>query len=277
MRKINGKSIAKKLINKIAKEVAVFSRPPGLAVILVGDDLASDVYVRNKRRACIEVGFYSDQIHKSANITQEELLSEVHRLNENNNIDGILVQLPLPSHIDANVIIEAIIPSKDVDGLSSQNIGKLAKREPFISPCTPKGIMTMLATIDYDLKGKDCVIISASTVVGRPMAMELLNVGVTVTVCHRYTENLADKVKRADIVVVAVGIANFVKGDWIKDGAVVVDVGINRLDNGKLVGDIDYEAIKDKAYAITPVPDGVGPMTIATLLENTLIAYKARL
>ena len=277
MKVIDGKTLAQNLRKNIANEVKQYSRPPGLAVILVGDDQASQVYVRNKSRACVEVGFYSDQIHKSANITEEELLSEVYRLNENPTIDGILVQLPLPSHIDSNKIIEAIIPEKDVDGFSSENVGKLSLNKPFISPCTPKGIMKMIASIKYELKGKDCVIIGASNIVGRPMSMELLNAGATVLVCHKHTKDITDKVKTADLVIAAAGVAHLVKEDWVKEGAVVIDVGINRLKDGSLAGDVDFNAVKDKASAISPVPGGVGPMTIAVLLENTLTAYKARL
>jgi methylenetetrahydrofolate dehydrogenase (NADP+)/methenyltetrahydrofolate cyclohydrolase len=277
MKIIDGKKIAENLRTKIAIEVKQFSRPPGLAVILVGDDEASQVYVKNKSKACVEVGFYSDQIHKSANITEEELLSEVTRLNENQTIDGILVQLPLPSHIDSNKIIEAIIPEKDVDGFSSENVGKLMQNKPFISPCTPKGIMKMLASIKCELRGKDCVIIGASNIVGRPMSMELLNAGATVLVCHKDTKDITNKVKTADVVIAAAGVAHLVKDDWVKEGAVVIDVGINRLKDGSLAGDVDFNAVKDKASAISPVPGGVGPVTIAVLLENTLIAYKARL
>jgi len=277
MKIINGKLLAQNLRDSIANEVKQYSRPPGLAVILVGDDEASQLYVRNKSKACVEVGFYSDQIHKSANITEEELLSEVNRLNENQTIDGILVQLPLPPHIDSNKIIEAIIPEKDVDGFSSENVGKLSLNKPFISPCTPKGIMKMIASIKYDLKGKDCVIIGASNIVGRPMSMELLNAGATVLVCHKHTKDITDKVKTADVVIAAAGVAHLVKEDWVKEGAVVIDVGINRLKDGSLTGDVDFNAVKDKVSAISPVPGGVGPMTIAVLLENTLTAYKARL
>ena len=277
MKIINGKLLAQNLRKDIANEVKQYSRPPGLAVILVGDDEASQVYVRNKSKACVEVGFYSDQIHKSANITEEELLSEVNRLNENQTIDGILVQLPLPSHIDNNKIIEAIIPEKDVDGFSSENVGKLMQNKPFISPCTPKGIMKMLASIKCELRGKDCVIIGASNIVGRPMSMELLNAGATVLVCHKDTKDITNKVKTADVVIAAAGVAHLVKDDWVKEGAVVIDVGINRLKDGSLAGDVDFNAVKDKASAISPVPGGVGPVTIAVLLENTLTAYKARL
>jgi len=277
MKVIDGKTLAQNLRKNIANEVKQYSRPPGLAVLLVGDDQASQVYVRNKSRACVEVGFYSDQIHKSANITEEELLSEVYRLNENPTIDGILVQLPLPSHIDSNKIIEAIIPEKDVDGFSSENVGKLSQNKPFISPCTPKGIMKMLASIKCDLRGKDCVIIGASTIVGRPMAMELLNAGATVQVCHKETKDITQKSKSADVIIAAAGVANLVKSDWVKEGAVIIDVGINRLEDGTLAGDVDFDDVKDKVSAISPVPGGVGPMTIAVLLENTLTAYQARL
>jgi len=277
MKIINGKLLAENLRNSIANEVKQYSRPPGLAVLLVGDNEASQVYVRNKTRACVEVGFYSDQIHKSANITEEELLSEVNRLNENETIDGILVQLPLPSHIDSNRIIEAIIPEKDVDGFSSENVGKLSQNKPFISPCTPKGIMKMLASIKCDLRGKDCVIIGASNIVGRPMAMELLNAGATVQVCHKETKDITQKSKSADVIIAAAGVANLVKSDWVKEGAVIIDVGINRLEDGTLAGDVDFDDVKDKVSAISPVPGGVGPMTIAVLLENTLTAYQARL
>ena len=274
---IDGKKLAENLRHKIANEVKEFSRPPGLAVILVGDDSASQVYVRNKTKACVEVGFYSDQIHKSANITQEELLSEVRRLNDNKTIDGILVQLPLPPHIDTEVIIEAIIPEKDVDGFSSENVGKLMQNKPFLSPCTPKGVMAMLASLNYELRGKDCVIIGASKIVGRPMSMELLNADATVLVCHKETKGIAEKVRMADVVIAAAGAPNLVKADWIKEGAVVIDVGINRLEDGTLTGDVDFDEVKDKALAISPVPGGVGPMTVAMLIENTLTAYKVKL
>ena len=277
MKIIDGKTLAENLRKNIANEVKQYSRPPGLAVLLVGDDQASQVYVRNKSRACVEVGFYSDQIHKSANITQEELLSEVQRLNENNNIDGILVQLPLPSHIDANEIIEAIIPEKDVDGFSSENVGKLSLNKPFISPCTPKGVIKMLDSIKCDLRGKDCVIIGESNIVGRPMAMEFLNAGATVQVCHKETKDIKQKAKSADIIVAAAGVANLVNSEWVKEGAVIIDVGINRLEDGSMTGDVDFDDVKDVVSAISPVPGGVGPMTIAVLLENTLTAYQAKL
>ena len=274
---IDGKEIAKNLRSKIAEEVSTFERPPGLAVILVGEDPASAVYVRNKELACKQAGFFSDKIIKSENITEEQLLEEVERLNNNPQIDGILVQLPLPKHIDANNVIEHISPLKDVDGFHSENIGKLMQNKSHLRPCTPKGVMTMLESIDCQIEGMNCVVIGASNIVGRPMAMELLNARGTVTICNSKTQDLTGKVREADIVVVGVGIPKMVKGDWVKEGAVVIDVGINRLEDGLLVGDVDYDAIKDTAGAITPVPGGVGPMTIATLLENTLIAYKQSL
>ena len=274
---IDGKEIAKNLRSKIAEEVSTFERPPGLAVILVGEDPASAVYVRNKELACKQAGFFSDKIIKSENITEEQLLEEVERLNNNPQIDGILVQLPLPKHIDANKVIEHISPLKDVDGFHSENIGKLMQNKSHLRPCTPKGVMTMLESIDCQIEGMNCVVIGASNIVGRPMAMELLNARGTVTICNSKTKDLPGKVREADIVVVGVGIPKMVKADWVKEGAVVIDVGINRLEDGSLVGDVDYDAIKDTAGAITPVPGGVGPMTIATLLENTLIAYKQSL
>ena len=273
---IDGKQIAKKLRSSIAEQVTKLDRKPGLAVVLVGDDPASKVYVRNKDNACKEVGFYSEKINKPADITQAELLSEVERLNKDDKIDGILVQLPLPSHLDANQVIEAINPNKDVDGFHSENVGKLMQNKAYLRPCTPKGVMTMLATIGVDLVGKNCVVVGASNIVGRPMAMELLNARATVTICNSKTQDLSSKLKQADIIVAAVGRPKMIKGDWIKTGAIVIDVGINRLENGSLSGDVDFDAVQDKAAWITPVPGGVGPMTIATLLENTLTAYTAR-
>lgn len=273
---IDGKQIAQKLRNDIAQKVEKLERAPGLAVILVGDDPASTIYVRNKDNACKEVGFYSEKISKSANITQQELLDEVIRLNNDDKIDGILVQLPLPKHLDTNLVIETISPKKDVDGFHSENIGKLMQNKANLRPCTPKGVMTMLATTGIDLVGKDCVVVGASNIVGRPMAMELLNARATVTICNSKTQDLSGKLQRADVIIAAVGIAHIIKGDWIKKGAVVIDVGINRLETGKLVGDVDFELAIKNAGWITPVPGGVGPMTIATLLENTLTAYQNR-
>ena len=276
MKIIDGKKIAQNLRKDIAQQVKTLERAPGLAVILVGDDPASAVYVRNKDNACKEVGFYSEKINKPAGITQQQLLDEVVRLNNDDRIDGILVQLPLPKHLDANLVIETISPQKDVDGFHSENIGKLMQNKSYLRPCTPKGVMTMLATTGIDLAGKDCVVVGASNIVGRPMLMELLNARATVTICNSKTQDLSDKLRRADVVVAAVGVPQIIQGDWIKPGAVVIDVGINRLESGKLVGDVDFDAAAEQASWITPVPGGVGPMTIATLLENTLTAYKNR-
>jgi methylenetetrahydrofolate dehydrogenase (NADP+) / methenyltetrahydrofolate cyclohydrolase len=273
---IDGKKIAQDLRNDIAKKVGKLDRAPGLAVILIGDDPASAIYVRNKGNACKEVGFYSEKINKPADITQQALLNEVERLNNDDKIDGILVQLPLPAHLDANLVIETISPEKDVDGFHSENIGKLMQNKAYLRPCTPKGVMTMLATTGIDLVGKDCVVVGASNIVGRPMAMELLNARATVTICNSKTSDLSGKLQRADVIVIAVGIPQLVQGDWVKKGAVVIDVGINRLDSGKLVGDVDFDAATKNASWMTPVPGGVGPMTIATLLENTLTAYENR-
>ena len=221
--------------------------------------------------------FILKKINKPANITQAELLSEVDRLNHDDKIDGILVQLPLPSHLDTNQVVEAINPSKDVDGFHSENIGKLMQNRAFLRPCTPKGVMTLLQITGIDLAGKNCVVVGASNIVGRPMAIELLNASATVTICNSKTKNLSDKIKQADVLVVAVGRPKMIQGNWIKEGATVIDVGINRLDDGKLVGDVDFDATKDKVAWITPVPGGVGPMTIATLLENTLMAYENKI
>ena len=276
MKIIDGKKIAQNLRKDIAQQVKTLERAPGLAVILVGDDPASAVYVRNKDNACKEVGFYSEKINKPAGITQQQLLDEVVRLNNDDRIDGILVQRPLPKHLDANLVIETISPQKDVDGFHSENIGKLMQNKSYLRPCTPKGVMTMLATTGIDLAGKDCVVVGASNIVGRPMLMELLNARATVTICNSKTQDLSGKLRRADVVVAAVGVPQIIQGDWIKPGAVVIDVGINRLENGKLVGDVDFDAAAEQASWITPVPGGVGPMTIATLLENTLTAYKNR-
>jgi methylenetetrahydrofolate dehydrogenase (NADP+) / methenyltetrahydrofolate cyclohydrolase len=273
---IDGKAIAasvrKKVAQGVKERINKGMRAPGLAVILVGEDPASQVYVRNKTNACEEVGFVSRSYKLDPTATQEELEVLIDRLNEEYEIDGILVQLPLPKHLNADKILEQIRPDKDVDGFHPFNIGKLAQRIPLLRPCTPKGIMSLLESTGEAIRGKDAIIVGASNIVGRPMGLELLIAGCTVTTTHRFTVNLAEKVSRADIVVVAVGIPGLVKGDWIKPGATVIDVGINRLDTGKLVGDVEFDIAKEKAGWITPVPGGVGPMTVATLMENTLYA-----
>lgn len=273
---IDGKAVAADLKQqlKLATEerIAAGKRRPGLAVVLIGDNPASTVYVGSKRRSCEEIGFKSEAYDLPDSASQEDLLALIDKLNNDDSIDGILVQLPLPKHIDAETVIERIVPHKDVDGFHPYNIGRLAQRMPVLQPCTPKGVITLLHSTGVDLKGLEAVVVGASNIVGRPMALELLLAGCTTTVCHRWTNNLESQVRRADLLVVAVGKPGFIPGDWIKPGAIVIDVGINRLDNGKLTGDVDFEGAKEKAAWITPVPGGVGPMTVATLMENTLFA-----
>ena len=271
---IDGKAIAAEVRQNVKQRVdyrlANGQRPPGLAVVLVGSDAASQVYVNNKRKSCAEVGFVSKSFDLPADASQQELLDIIDQLNNDPEIDGILVQLPLPNHIDTEVVIEHIHPDKDVDGFHPYNIGLLAQRIPKLRPCTPFGVMTLLEHTGEDIRGMEAVIVGASNIVGRPMGLELLLAGCTVTTCHRFTKNLEEHVRRADLVVVAVGKPNFIPGDWIKPGAIIIDVGINRLDNGKLVGDVEFDKAANNAGWITPVPGGVGPMTIATLLQNTL-------
>ncbi|MBD8709321.1 MULTISPECIES: bifunctional methylenetetrahydrofolate dehydrogenase/methenyltetrahydrofolate cyclohydrolase FolD [Pseudomonas] len=273
---IDGKAIAANLRQQIAQRVAQRReqglRTPGLAVILVGSDPASQVYVSHKRKDCEEVGFISQAYDLPSETTQTELTDLIDRLNDDPAIDGILLQLPLPEHLESSSLLERIRPDKDVDGFHPYNVGRLAQRIPLLRPCTPKGIMTLLESTGVDLYGKDAVVVGASNIVGRPMAMELLLAGCTVTVTHRFTQDLAGHVGRADLVVVAAGKPGLVKGEWIKEGAIVIDVGINRQDDGKLVGDVVYETALPRAGWITPVPGGVGPMTRACLLENTLYA-----
>ena len=276
MQIIDGKKIAEELKSAIALEVSGLNSKPGLAVILVGDNAASKVYVNNKEKGCQEVGFNSVKINRDENTSEKELLQLIQDLNNDETIDGILVQLPLPNHIDTKKVIEAIDPIKDVDGFNKENMGRLLQNNPTLRPCTPRGVMTMLEKSNINPYGLDAVVIGASNIVGRPMAIELLNAGATVTICHSKTQDLPGKVKSADIVVAAVGIPRFVQADWLKKGSIVIDVGINRLETGELVGDVDFDQAKDVVNAITPVPGGVGPMTIATLLENTLLAHKYR-
>lgn len=273
---IDGKAIAQQEQEKIATTVAAMQaagkRVPGLAVILVGQDPASQLYVQRKRHACKAVGFYSQAFDYPEDISAELLLQKIDELNQAQEIDGILVQLPLPSHIPSEQVLERIAPHKDVDGFHAYNMGKLVQGQAGLRPCTPHGIMTLLANTPLDLKGCQACVVGASRIVGRPMAIELLNAGATVTVCHRFTKDLPGHLKNADLVVVGIGNAQFIRGEWIKEGAVVIDVGTNHLPNGKLVGDVDFESAKLRASFITPVPGGVGPMTVATLLANTLAA-----
>jgi methylenetetrahydrofolate dehydrogenase (NADP+)/methenyltetrahydrofolate cyclohydrolase len=273
---IDGKSIAKQLRDSVKEKVTLRVsnglRAPGLAVILVGCDAASQVYVGSKRRACEEVGFVSRSYDLPPTTSQEELYQLIDELNNDDTIDGILVQLPLPESLDANLIIEHIHPEKDVDGFHPFNVGKLVLRQPGLRPCTPKGIMELIESTGISPYGLEALVVGASNIVGRPMTLELLLAGCTVTTTHRFTKDLEGKVRNADLIVVAVGKPGFIPGEWIKEGAIVIDVGINRLESGKLVGDVDFDIAKSKAGFITPVPGGVGPMTVASLIENTLIA-----
>ncbi len=275
---IDGKAEAAKVREEIAikvkARVADGLRSPGLAVIVVGADPASSIYVNKKGDACVEVGFESQIIRKAKETKQHELEALIDKLNEDDSIDGILVQLPLPEHLSADSLIDRIRADKDVDGFHPYNLGRLAARQPLLRPCTPYGVMRLLRTVygKKDLKGKDCCIVGASNIVGRPLMLEMLLEGATVTVTHRFTKDLAAQVSRADIVVAAVGKAGLIKGEWIKEGATVIDVGINRLEDGHLVGDVEFEAASERAAWITPVPGGVGPMTVAILLRNTLYA-----
>lgn len=275
---IDGKAIAAQVRSEIktavSERIAQGKRPPGLAVILVGGDPASQVYVGSKRKACDELGFRSVSHDLPEETTETELLRLIDALNEDAQIDGILVQLPLPGHIDSERIIERIHQNKDVDGFHPYNIGRLAVRMPVFRSCTPFGVMRLLETIykEDDFHGKEAIVVGASNHVGRPMSLELLLAGCTVTTTHRFTRDLEAHVRRADIVVVGVGKPGLVKGEWIKPGAVVIDIGMNRLANGKLVGDVEFEAAAERAAYITPVPGGVGPMTVAMLMKNTLFA-----
>lgn len=273
---IDGKAIAAAIRQTIKQQVdqrlADGLRPPGLAVILVGENPASQVYVRNKRKACEEVGFVSEAHDLPEDTSQGRLLALIDTLNANPEIDGILVQLPLPKHIDPETVIERIHPDKDVDGFHPYNIGRLAVRLPTLRPCTPRGVMKLLESAGETFYGREAVVVGASNIVGRPMTLELLLAGCTVTTCHRFTKDLRSHVERAEILVVAAGKPGLVKGEWIRPGATVIDVGMNRLPDGHLVGDVEFEPARERAAWITPVPGGVGPMTIAMLLLTTLEA-----
>ncbi len=275
---IDGKSIAAGIREEIKAEVDAIlkkgGKAPGLAVVMVGSDAASAVYVKNKRKACDEVGIKSFAYDLPDTTPETELTKLIDDLNKDPEVHGILIQLPLPPQMDTDAIIERIKPEKDVDGFHPYNIGRLALRIPVLRSCTPRGIITLLERSNIELEGTDAVIVGASNHVGRPMGLELLLAAATVTTCHRFTKDLAKHVKAADLVIVAVGKPGIVKGEWIKEGATVVDVGINRLPDGKLVGDVEFEAASQRAGWITPVPGGVGPMTVATLLQNTLEAAK---
>ena len=278
---IDGKKIAAEVRADIAERVAAFKAEngfaPGLAVVIVGSDPASCVYVRNKKKACEAAGMNSRVIELSENTTEEELLACVNELAADSTVHGILVQLPLPKHLDENAVIAAIPPEKDVDAFTTENVGRIMLGDFDFLPCTPAGIMTMLRHEKIDIAGKRCVVIGRSNIVGKPMAMLLLHANGTVTVCHSRTKNLAEVTREADILVVAIGKARFVTADMVKPGAVVIDVGMNRDAEGKLCGDVDFDCVEKVAGAITPVPGGVGPMTITTLLENTLTAARRSL
>ncbi len=277
---ISGNLLATKIKGEIAAQISLNlaqgKRAPGLAVILVGADPASQVYVGSKRKSCAELGIESKSYDLPENTSEQVLLDLIEQLNQDETVDGILVQLPLPKQIDSTKVIEAIRPDKDVDGFHPYNVGRLCQRIPTLRACTPYGVMRLLETTGVSLYGKHAVIVGASNIVGRPMALELLLGGCTVTVTHRFTQDLESHIRQADILVVAVGKPKFIPGDWVKEGAIVIDVGINRLD-GKLVGDVDYDVASQKASFITPVPGGVGPMTVAMLMQNTLQAYHVHL
>ncbi len=274
MKIIDGKEVSQYIKTKIKTEAQELGIKPGLAVILVGNDPASCVYVNNKKKACEFCGFNSKSFELSADTTQDELLKLIDTLNADPEIHGILVQMPLPSHIDETAVIDSIIPSKDVDAFNPVNVGKIMTGDFDFLPCTPAGVMELLKYYNIDVAGKHCVVIGRSNIVGKPMSMLMLHANATVTICHSRTKDLAKMVSQADIVVAAVGRAGFVTADMVKDGAVVVDVGINRGENGKLCGDVDFENVSKKASFITPVPGGVGPMTIAMLMQNTLTSAK---
>ncbi|MES1993298.1 MAG: bifunctional methylenetetrahydrofolate dehydrogenase/methenyltetrahydrofolate cyclohydrolase FolD [Pseudomonadota bacterium] len=277
---LDGKALAQSLRQRIQAQVAVWRvegrRAPGLAVILVGNDPASEVYVRNKRAACEAAGLVSRHHHLPATTPQADLLALIETLNADPTVDGILVQLPLPPHMDSEAVIERIDPAKDVDGFHPYNMGRLALRLPLLRPCTPRGIMALLTTTGVDLRGCRAVVVGASNIVGRPVALELLLAGATVTVCHRFTRDLQARVGDAEVLVAAVGKPHLIPGTWVRPGSIVIDVGINRLPDGRLVGDVEPEAARERAAWITPVPGGVGPMTVAMLLQNTLDAYADR-
>ncbi|WP_025733922.1 bifunctional methylenetetrahydrofolate dehydrogenase/methenyltetrahydrofolate cyclohydrolase FolD [Carnimonas nigrificans] len=273
---IDGKTVAHHVRAKVAEATAQRQQQglaaPGLAVVLVGDNPASQIYVRNKERACAEAGVQSYKHQLPAATTQSQLETLIDELNRDARIDGILVQLPLPAHLDENPILERIAADKDVDGFHPYNLGRLAQRQPELRPCTPKGVMTLLDYYQIAVRGVDATIVGASNIVGRPMALELLLAGATTSVCHRFTKDLESYVRRAELLVVGVGIPHLIKGDWIREGATVIDVGINRQEDGSLVGDVEFDKARERAAWITPVPGGVGPMTVASLLENTLTA-----
>jgi methylenetetrahydrofolate dehydrogenase (NADP+)/methenyltetrahydrofolate cyclohydrolase len=278
MQILDGKALSKKIEANVAQEVIQLKETcgctPGLAVLLVGQDPASAAYVNMKKKACDRVGFYSVTHEMPESISQEAIENTIEMMNQNSNIDGILVQLPLPQQIDTTKILELVDPAKDVDGFHPFNVGRLVTNLDGFVPCTPLGVMELLAEYNIDVKGKNCVVVGASNIVGKPMASLLLNADATVEICHIFTDDLKRHTLNADIILVGVGVINLIKEDMVKDGAIIIDIGINRAENGKLVGDVDFENVAKKCSYITPVPGGVGPMTIAMLLSNTLKAAK---
>ncbi len=275
---LSGRDIAKKIQHQISQRIKSYvaqgKRAPGLAVILIGNNPASEIYVARKLAACQSVGIFSQDYRLPTTTTQTELIKLIDKLNHDSAIDGILIQMPLPDHIATQSILEQIRIDKDVDGFHPYNLGRLAQKKPHLRPCTPAGVMTLLKSTQVDLKGLNATVVGVSNIVGRPMLLELLLVGCTVTACHRFTRDLKKFVENADLLVVAAGSPSLIRGDWIKPGAIVIDVGINRMDNGQLIGDVEFDRAKERASFITPVPGGVGPMTVATLLSNTLQAYE---
>ena len=275
---LDGKAVAENLLQDLKKEIDVRSkkgiRNPSLAVVLIGSNPASSIYVKNKRLACEKIGVKSIAYDLPNETSEKELLTLIETLNNDTSIDGILVQSPLPSHINNDVIFENISPLKDVDGFHPKNIGLLAIKQPQLRSCTPYGVMKLIKATQLAIQGLDAIVVGSSNHVGRPMALELLLGGCTVTICNRYTQKLQQKIELADIVVAAAGIPDMIKGSWIKPGAIAIDIGINRLESGKIIGDIEFDIAKTRAGFITPVPGGVGPMTVATLMENTLLAQK---
>lgn len=280
MQLIDGKALSGKVRTQVASEVETLKQQknivPGLAVILVGDDPASHAYVKMKAKACEEVGFYSITHNMPDTISQEEIIATIEMMNSNPRIDGILVQLPLPSQVDTDKILEVIDPKKDVDGFHAYNVGRLVSGLDSFVACTPLGVMEMFKEYDINLEGQDVCVVGASNIVGKPMASLLLNANATVTVTHIYTKDLKSHTSKADIVIVGVGVPGLIKEDMVKDGAIVIDIGINRIEDGTLVGDVDFKNVSPKCSYITPVPGGVGPMTIAMLLSNTLKSAKSR-
>lgn len=275
---IDGKAVATEVKQQLTKEISQLAsqgyRPPGLAVILVGNDSASQIYVNKKRQSCADIGMHSTAYDLPNSVTEDELLYLISELNKNPEIDGILVQLPLPAHIDTTTIVEAIAPHKDVDGFHPYSLGRLAQRQPLLRPCTPYGIITLLNWYQLPIKGQHAVIIGASNIVGRPMTLELLLAAATTTTCHRFSEDLQSHVQQADILITATGKRGLINSEWIKPGATVIDVGIHRLPDGSLCGDLEFATAQQRAGWITPVPGGVGPMTVITLMRNTLFAAK---